>query len=93
MMTKKLPEAVSEIDPDRIVSYIVCNQRMCRKKLPQATEARNVCCPNCGSKKGFWNAPWDAWGCKEDDCLVQWLPMNSALREGYVNRKIKEQKE
>jgi len=78
---------IPDIDPERVVTYIVDNRKQDRVKLPQPIPAKNLKCPNCGSDQGFLNLIWDAWACKEDDCLIKWLSPDCALRKGYVSDK------
>ena len=92
MKSLKETDVIPSIDPERTVEYIVRNRRKDRMMLPQATKAKDLKCPDCGSKSGFYNYLWGAWACKENDCNVHWLPETSALKIGYIERKLKEKK-
>ena len=85
-------EPVPNIEPERIVTHLVDNRKHTSIRLTVPTAAKDLACPNCNGKNGFWNLKWNAWACKEDDCLIHWLTENSALKKGYLSKKMKETK-
>lgn len=61
-----LKGSIPLIEPTRYVKFVVSARSGGPLSLPQPTPASELSCPDCGSTKGFYNLPWDAWSCAED---------------------------
>ena len=89
MILSKSASCVEAIHPETIVESVVFNKAQCFRKLTQPTQAKNIKCPDCGKDVGWYNPPWKAWACMQDECLVEWIPVNSSVRKGFnANRKL-----
>jgi len=63
---------IQEIEPSRVVKFVVSASKGCPISLDNPTESQYVKCPDCGGSNGFYNVYWDAWSCADNVCIKQW---------------------
>lgn len=84
MNSRFFEQMIPDIEPETVVHFQYGKEGLV--KLDGPKKASDLTCYSCGGMKGYFNLPWKAWCCRDENC---WGPMPVEKEE---KKNIKELK-